>query len=192
MSYLFQDWSTNQQNIKGRIVMVLFRLAHLATRNRILFLILIPYLVFYKIAVEWFLGIELPYTARVGKNLFLAHGQALVVIHGAVIGDNCILRQSTTIGIRRYEDGTFSGCPVIGHNVEIGANVCIIGDIKIGNNVNIGAGSVVVKDVPDNVIVVGNPSRVIRQKAPAIKQDAPVQNVIGDLMVNKNLLAPSE
>ena len=47
-------------------------------------------------------------------------------------------------------------------NVSIGANVTIIGDIKIGNNVIIGAGSVVVKDVTDNCIVAGNPARVIR------------------------------
>lgn len=167
MSYIFQDWSTNQNNIKGRIVLAMYRLAHLATRNRITFLLLIPYLVFYKVMVEWFLGIEIPYTARIGKNLFLAHGQALVVIHGATIGDNCVLRQSTTIGIKRYADGTFSACPVIGNNVEIGSNVCIIGDIRIGNNVKIGAGSVVVKNIPDNSIVVGNPARVLRQAQPA-------------------------
>ena len=153
--------------------MVLFRLAHLATRNRILFLFLIPYLVFYRVMVEWFLGIELPYTTRIGKNLFLAHGQALVVIHGVVMGDNCILRQSTTIGIKRYEDGTYSGCPVIGNNVEVGSNVCIIGEVRIGNNVKIGAGSVVVKDVPDNSIVVGNPARIIKQVKPE-RQAAPV------------------
>ncbi|GAB3536689.1 serine acetyltransferase [Pontibacter brevis] len=173
MSHIFQDWSTNQQNIKGRIVLVLFRLAQLASRNKLTLLLLSPYLVFYKVVVEWFLGIELPYSARVGKNLFLAHGQALVVIHGAVIGDNCVLRQSTTIGIKRYDDGTFSGCPVIGNNVDIGSNVCIIGEVRIGNNVKIGAGSVVVKDVPDNAIVVGNPARIIKQAEP-VRQAEPV------------------
>ena len=48
--------------------------------------------------------------------------------------------------------------------MNIGPNVCIIGKIKIGNNVDIGAGSVVVKDVPDNVVVAGNPVRIIRYK----------------------------
>lgn len=172
MSYLFQDWRTNNNNAKGKIVMVLFRLAQLATRNRILFLVMIPYLLFYKVAVEWFLGIEIPYTVRIGKNLFLAHGQALVVIHGATIGDNCVLRQSTTIGIKRNADGTYSRCPVIGNNVEIGANACIIGDIRIGNNVVIGAGAVVVKNVPDNSIVIGNPARIIRKAEPARQAEA--------------------
>lgn len=47
----------------------------------------------------------------------------------------------------------------------VGANVCIIGKIRIGNNVIIGAGAVVTKDVPDNSVVVGNPMRIINRNA---------------------------
>lgn len=46
----------------------------------------------------------------------------------------------------------------------LGANICIIGDIRIGNNVTVGAGTVVVKDVPDNCVVVGNPARIIKMQ----------------------------
>lgn len=55
------------------------------------------------------------------------------------------------------------GCQivVIGDNVYIGLNVCIIDYVKIGNNVIIGVGSVVIKDIFDNVIVVGNYVKVI-------------------------------
>ena len=60
-------------------------------------------------------------------------------------------------------DGEGTNGPIIGDNVYLGANVCIIGDIKIGNNVIVGAGAVVVKDVPDNCIVAGNPARIIRR-----------------------------
>jgi putative colanic acid biosynthesis acetyltransferase WcaB len=49
-------------------------------------------------------------------------------------------------------------------NVDIGANVCIIGDIAIGDNVIIGAGSVVTKDIPANSVAVGNPARVLEKK----------------------------
>lgn len=50
----------------------------------------------------------------------------------------------------------------IGRNCWIGAGVVIIPGITIGDNVVIGAGSVVTKDLPDNVVAVGNPCRVLR------------------------------
>ena len=42
-------------------------------------------------------------------------------------------------------------------------NVCIMPGVNIGNNVVIGAGSVVTKDIPDNMIAVGNPCKVVRE-----------------------------
>lgn len=52
---------------------------------------------------------------------------------------------------------------VIGDNVFIGVNSVILPGAHIGNNVIIGAGSVVSGDIPDNVVVAGNPAKVIRQ-----------------------------
>ncbi|MGL4374632.1 MAG: sugar O-acetyltransferase [Turicibacter sp.] len=51
----------------------------------------------------------------------------------------------------------------IGNNVWIGANAVILPGIKIGDNTVIGAGSVVTKDIPENVVAVGNPCRVLRE-----------------------------
>ena len=50
----------------------------------------------------------------------------------------------------------------IGKNCWIGAGAVILPGITIGDNVVVGAGSVVTKDLPDNVVAVGNPCRVLR------------------------------
>jgi len=163
-AYLFQDHSANRQNFKGQLVLFMFRLAQQVNRSVITKVIFYPYLLFYRYLVDWLWGIELPRKLTIGKGLSLFHGHALVINQGVVIGENCILRNSTTIGHRKLPDGTFSKCPRIGNNVDIGANVCIIGDIEIGDNVAVGAGAVVFRDVPPNSIAVGNPARILDRK----------------------------
>ena len=65
------------------------------------------------------------------------------------------------------EDGSFEFCKtqtapvIIGNNVWIGGGAIILPGVTIGNNVVIGAGSVVTKNIPDNVIAVGSPCRVV-------------------------------
>ena len=163
-AYLFQDWQSNRKNFKAQLVLFLFRLVQLINRSMILKVIFILYLLLYRYWVDWVWGIELPRKLTVGKGLSLYHGHALVINQGVVIGDNCTLRNSTTIGHKKLADGSFSKCPRIGNNVDIGANVCIIGDIVIGDNVIIGAGSVVTKSIPSDCTVVGNPARILEKK----------------------------
>lgn len=81
------------------------------------------------------------------------------VINAKSIGKNFQFRNCLTIGNKNNDNSLL---PSIGDNVNVGANVVIIGDIKIGDNVIIGAGSVVVKDVPSNCIIGGNPAKIIR------------------------------
>lgn len=165
MSYLFQDWKANRRNYKAQLVLFLFRLVQVINRSMIAKVILYPYLLFYRFFVEWVLCIELPRKLTAGKGLIIYHGQALVINQGAIIGDNCVLRNSVTIGHKKLADGSFSRCPTIGNNVDIGANVCIIGDVTIGDNVSIGAGAVVIRDIPSNSVAVGNPARILGQES---------------------------
>ena len=51
----------------------------------------------------------------------------------------------------------------IGNNVWVGAGAIILPGVTIGDNCVIGAGSVVTKDIPDNVVAVGNPCRILRE-----------------------------
>ena len=52
---------------------------------------------------------------------------------------------------------------VVEKGASIGANSTILCGITIGENVMVGAGALVTKDVPANVVVVGNPARIIRE-----------------------------
>jgi putative colanic acid biosynthesis acetyltransferase WcaB len=159
-----QDWQINTEtSLKSRLTLLMFRLAKVLEQLPIFFkLVAIFYRFFYQIMIEWLLGIELPWDTQVGANLQLQHGVGLVVNHETIIGENCVLRNSTTIGNKKLADGSYSAAPKIGNNVDIGANVVIIGAITVGDNAVIGAGSVVVKDVPEGAVVAGNPARVIR------------------------------
>ena len=143
--------------------MMLFRIAF-ALRNgpKVLMILAVPYGMFYRVFVEWMLGIELPWKTRIGPGLRIEHGQALVVNDKTVFGRNVMIRNSTTIGNKLLRDGTYSRGPVIGDYVDIGANSVILGEVRIGDRAMIGAGSVVVKDVPANAVVAGNPARVLR------------------------------
>lgn len=164
---LFQDWRANAGNPKGRLVLLLFRAAHLLRQNPVIAVLFFWYFVLYRVGVEWLLGIELPWKTRIGPGFRVDHGQALVVNDGTVFGADCTVRNSTTIGNKRLKEGGYSRAPRFGDRVDIGANAIIIGPITIGDDVAIGAGAVVLKDVPANCVAVGNPARIIPRQAPS-------------------------
>jgi serine O-acetyltransferase len=101
-------------------------------------------------------GIELPYGTKVGRRLFIGHQNGIVISHGSVIGDDCVILQIVTLGQRAGLDA-----PTLGNRVRIGAGAVLIGGIVIGDNVQIGPNSVVMNDVPSNSFVFGNPARVV-------------------------------
>lgn len=108
------------------------------------------------------LGCDIPYNTKIGSNCMIFHGAHGSVVNGrTIIGDDVVLRQNTTIGSKSFTTNESDTAPTIEDRVQIGPNVCIIGNITIGHDSQIGAGAVAVKDVPPYSVVVGNPGRVV-------------------------------
>lgn len=108
---------------------------------------------------------------EVGNNFFANYNCTILDVGKVIIGENVQLAPNVAIytaGHPIHPESRNSGYEygigvTIGDNVWVGGSVVINPGVAIGNNVVIGAGSVVTKDIPDNVVAVGNPCRVIRQ-----------------------------
>lgn len=100
----------------------------------------------------------------INHNAYLMDGGGITIGHHCFIGPNCGMYTAIhpTLAEER-NDGLEKALPIaIGDNCWIGADVTILPGVTIGSNTIIGAKSVVTKDIPDNVIAVGNPCRVLR------------------------------
>jgi serine O-acetyltransferase len=107
-------------------------------------------------------GIELPYSATVGRRLTIEH-QGAIVVHGdSVIGDDCVLRQGVTLG-NRSAAARFDA-PILGDRVNVGAGAKILGRVRLGDGCNVGANAVVLSDVPAGATAVGIPAKIVGKK----------------------------
>lgn len=120
-----------------------------------------PFSILYKIAftwIDWFWGINLCYTVKLGRRLRIWHHGGIVL--GAVsIGDDVHIRHGTTFGLLNRNDLTKK--PVIEDRVDIGVGACILGSVTVGHDSVVAANSVVVRDVVPYSTVSGIPARRI-------------------------------
>lgn len=121
---------------------------------------------------------EIEIQARISNSLIeigdscSTNNNLLIISCGSIkIGKNCLIGENVTImdfeahGItpdKRNSIGEI-GSVDIKENVWIGNNVTILKNVTIGKNSIIGAGSIVTKNIPDNVIAVGAPCKVIKE-----------------------------
>ncbi|CAF0913182.1 unnamed protein product [Adineta ricciae] len=109
-----------------------------------------------------------------GENSFANYNLVVLDICSVHVGDYVLMGPDVKIYGATHPtdpqlrlDGLEYGKPVrIGNNVWIGGSAVIVAGVTIGDNSVIGAGSVVVKDIPANVVAVGNPCKVIKQLEP--------------------------
>jgi sugar O-acyltransferase (sialic acid O-acetyltransferase NeuD family) len=106
----------------------------------------------------------------IGENVQVSPG--VIINNSSFIGNNVIINTGSTIDHdNRLEDNVqiapgvhLAGCVTIGGYSFIGIGAIVINNIKIGRNVVVGAGSVITKDVPDDVVVVGVPGKIIKYR----------------------------
>ena len=106
-----------------------------------------------------------------GKNVYANYGLTLVDDTHIYVGDCTMFGPHVTIATAGHpidpqlrEKGLQYNLPVrIGRNCWLGAGVIVMPGVTIGDNTVIGAGSIVTRDIPANVVAVGNPCRVLRQ-----------------------------
>ena len=111
------------------------------------------------------------YNIFIGKNFYSNYNCTILDCAAVTIGDNVMFAPNVSILTAGHpihhemrNTGLEYAFPItIGNNVWIGANVVVNPGVTIGNNTIIGSGSVVTKDIPDNVIAVGNPCKVMRE-----------------------------
>lgn len=110
------------------------------------------------------------YNIHVGENFYANFDCVILDVCEVRIGKNCFMAPGVHIytathpldPIERILGAEFGKPVTIGDNVWIGGRAVINPGLTIGNNVVVASGAVVVKDVPDNVVVGGNPARIIK------------------------------
>ncbi|QKE75847.1 acetyltransferase [Arthrobacter citreus] len=111
------------------------------------------------------------YNIHVGENFYANFDCVILDVCPVHIGVNCFMAPGVHIYTATHPldpveraSGAEYGKPVtIGDNVWVGGRAIINPGVKVGNNVVIASGAVVTKDVPDNVVVGGNPARIIKE-----------------------------
>ena len=106
-----------------------------------------------------------------GKCIYANFNLTLVDDTHIYVGDYTMFGPNVTVATAghpilpelREQVYQYNASVKIGRNCWIGAGAVILPGVTIGDNVVIGAGSVVTKDIPENVIAVGNPCRVLRE-----------------------------
>lgn len=111
------------------------------------------------------------YNIQIGENFYANFDCVILDVCEVRIGKNCFMAPGVHIytaahpinSIERISGIEFGKPVTIGDNCWIGGRAVINPGVTIGNNVVVASGAVVTKNVPDNVIVGGNPARIIKQ-----------------------------
>lgn len=123
-----------------------------------------------KIYMEPVINFDYGYNIFVGENFYANFNCTFLDVSTIEIGDNCMFAPNVQLytathplhPVKRNSGLEYAKPIKIGNNVWLGGGVIVTPGVTLGNNVVVGAGSVVTKSFPDNVVIAGNPARIIK------------------------------
>lgn len=123
-----------------------------------------------KIYIEPMINFDYGYNIFVGENFYANFNCTFLDVSTIEIGDNCMFAPNVQLytathplhPVKRNSGLEYAKPIKIGNNVWLGGGVIITPGVTLGDNVVVGAGSVVTKSFPDNVVIAGNPARIIK------------------------------
>lgn len=170
---LHEDWVTHRRSflMPGLHALVLHRISVWSSRQpqpvRLMVRAVIGTL--NVVVVQNVYGMELKRTTVVGRRVLIAHHPGVILGPGAVLGDDCLIRQNLTLGMSGTK-GSPTGQPTVGKGVRFGAGATVLGPVRIGDGARIGPGAVVTTHVPAGATAFAAPARVLK---PAVPQHPP-------------------
>ncbi|MDK4355104.1 chorismate mutase [Enterococcus faecium] len=123
-----------------------------------------------KIYMEPVINFDYGYNIFVGENFYANFNCTFLDVSTIEIGDNCMFAPNVQLytathplhPVKRNSGLEYAKPIKIGNNVWLGGGVIVTPGVTLGDNVVVGAGSVVTKSFPDNVVIAGNPVRIIK------------------------------
>lgn len=111
------------------------------------------------------------YNIEIGENFYSNHNLTILDCNKVKFGDNVFIGPNCSfycamhpLDIKTRNEGLEYAKPItVGNNVWFGGNVVVLAGVTIGDGVVVGAGSVVTKNVPNNVVIAGNPAKIIKE-----------------------------
>lgn len=140
----FGTWADALPRVLRLPMWIIYRIAHL------------PYFLFN---VHLWAGAR---GTRIGPGFALIHPNNVYFGPGVEIGEGCLIHHEVTLGM-----GHDYGIPKIGNNVIIFPGARVLGGLTVGNDAMIGANCVVQRDVPDGMVVMSSPNRMLPREMSA-------------------------
>jgi serine O-acetyltransferase len=158
MGMIFSRQKTMKQKIEavlfsaGVQALLLFRLSHLLNQYKLARMLRL-HTFLYRLN-QFICHVDIDPNVKIGTNFLMPHPSGIVIGGTAVIGNNCIMMQNSTIGARNLGEVSKRHA-TLADSVFVGPNAVILGNITIGKNARIGAGSIVLADVNEDQTIIG-------------------------------------